>query len=67
MAGREVGWTAALLVEAAEAADDPKRARAALVRSRAAFARVGEAHGLAHVSALEARLRAAPAATGQTL
>ena len=56
---RGAGWTAAMLAEAAEAADDPPRARRALREAVEAFRRVGEARGLAHAEALAQRLQMA--------
>jgi predicted ATPase/DNA-binding SARP family transcriptional activator len=49
---RGAGWSAALLVEAAEAAGDAARALRALQQAIEAFEHVGEAHGLAHAEAL---------------
>ena len=56
---RGAGWTAALLAEAAEAADDPPRAQRALREAVEAFRQVGEARGLAHAEALAQRLQMA--------
>ena len=56
---RGAGWTAAMLAEAAEAADDPPRARRALREAVEAFRQVGEARGLAHAEALAQRLQMA--------
>ena len=52
---RGVGWTAALLAEAAEAADDAPRAQRALAQAVEAFRQAGEARGLAHAAALARR------------
>ena len=52
---RGVGWTAALLAEAAEAADDEPRAQRALAQAVEAFRQAGEARGLAHAEALARR------------
>ena len=52
---RGAGWSAALLVEAAEAAGDTARAQRALQQAVDAFRRVGETCGLAHAQALARR------------